>query len=337
VPTDRPAPGLTVCLIVRDERANLENVLPVLVAGADDVVVVDTGSADGSAEVARDLGARVFHHPWNEHFAEARNRGLDEVRTSHVLWLDADDRITAADLARVRMEALAAGNAGLMLTLVAESPNPDFTSTCAQLRVFPAHPEHRFAGRVHEQIRPALERTGTPVATLDVTVRHLGYESEAAVLAKSRRNLRLCRREREDGNRGAAATWQYVQAATLCGEHAEAAAAARETCGAPPPDAPEDILQSLRVTAGRCEHRLGRVPRAEATYRDAVTRHPQDPWARWHLGELLALTGRTEEAVPHLEVAATAPPLGDRVPIPLAGLRRAAGDLLERCRAGTPA
>jgi glycosyltransferase involved in cell wall biosynthesis len=107
--------GLTVAMIVRDERENLEALLPILTAGADDVVVVDTGSTDGTADVARALGARVFETRWTNDFASARNRGLDEVRTSHTLWLDADDRLEVADLERIREEALERGSVGIML------------------------------------------------------------------------------------------------------------------------------------------------------------------------------------------------------------------------------
>ena len=130
-------PGLTVCLIIKNERPNLQEVLPDLVLTADDVVVVDTGSSDGSVELARALGARVFTHPWNDHFADARNRGLEEVGTSHAIWLDADDRIERSDLERVRAACLDHGSGtGFTLILDSEGAKPEFRSTCRQRNQF---------------------------------------------------------------------------------------------------------------------------------------------------------------------------------------------------------
>ncbi|MEZ5064542.1 MAG: glycosyltransferase [bacterium] len=330
--------GLTVCLIIKNERSNLQEVLPDLVLAADDVVVVDTGSSDGSVELARALGARVFTHPWNEHFADARNRGLEEVATSHAMWLDADDRIDRSDLERVRAACLEHGpEAGFTLILDSDGAKPEFRSTCRQLRVFPARPEHRFTGRVHEQIQPSLERTGTRVVPLDVTVRHLGYSTDDIVRAKSRRNLELCRREWIEGAKTLATAYHYVQAASLAGEYAEGANLVREVLAATKPDSAEDIVQNLRVTLGHLEEKQGRIPRAESVYRHAVSLHARDPWAAWHLGDLLARTGRGEEAIAWLEVAASADPLSSRVPLPLAGVRAAAENRLRELRAGTPA
>jgi len=39
----------------------------------DDIVVMDTGSHDRTVEIAEALGARVFHFPWVDSFAAARN------------------------------------------------------------------------------------------------------------------------------------------------------------------------------------------------------------------------------------------------------------------------
>ena len=55
-----PPPLITACMIVRDEAAHLPDCLASLRGLTDDIVVVDTGSTDGSPEVARRLGAAVL-------------------------------------------------------------------------------------------------------------------------------------------------------------------------------------------------------------------------------------------------------------------------------------
>ncbi|MRR09202.1 glycosyltransferase family 2 protein, partial [bacterium] len=62
-------------------------------SSADEVVVVDTGSADGTAEAARRAGARVVVEQWLG-FGAQRQRSLAHAAHGWVLFLDADERLT---------------------------------------------------------------------------------------------------------------------------------------------------------------------------------------------------------------------------------------------------
>ena len=57
----------------------------------DEILVVDDGSTDESAAIARDLGAEVLSLGMNLGAGPARNHGLRHVRSDLVAWLDADD------------------------------------------------------------------------------------------------------------------------------------------------------------------------------------------------------------------------------------------------------
>lgn len=71
---------------------------PDLMAIADDVVVLDSGSVDDTGEVARSLGARVIDAPWPDGgFGDQQTRAAHAVRTDWVLILDADE-IVGSDL-----------------------------------------------------------------------------------------------------------------------------------------------------------------------------------------------------------------------------------------------
>lgn len=52
---------LSVCLIARDEAHNLPGLVDSVRGLAQEIVVVDTGSTDGTPELAAALGARVLH------------------------------------------------------------------------------------------------------------------------------------------------------------------------------------------------------------------------------------------------------------------------------------
>jgi len=70
--------SLSVCMIARNEHNFLPACLNANEKFADEVVLVDTGSGDRTADIARVFGARVFNYQWQEDFAAARNAGLEK-------------------------------------------------------------------------------------------------------------------------------------------------------------------------------------------------------------------------------------------------------------------
>jgi tetratricopeptide (TPR) repeat protein len=93
---------LSVCMIVKNEAQMLGRNLPALAGQLDEIIVVDTGSSDGTAAVAQSCGARVFAFPWTNDFAAARNESLRHATGDWIVWLDADELLTADDLSALR-------------------------------------------------------------------------------------------------------------------------------------------------------------------------------------------------------------------------------------------
>jgi glycosyltransferase involved in cell wall biosynthesis len=60
---------------------------------ADEIVVVDSESTDGTAAIAQDLGARVVQIPF-QGFGDLRNRAIAECRHDWIFSLDSDERCT---------------------------------------------------------------------------------------------------------------------------------------------------------------------------------------------------------------------------------------------------
>lgn len=83
-------PTIGVHLIIRNEAALLPACFQ-SVAGADELIVVDTGSEDYSIAVAEAYGARVLQYKWEDDFAKARNTGLAHATADWILVLDADE------------------------------------------------------------------------------------------------------------------------------------------------------------------------------------------------------------------------------------------------------
>ncbi len=101
---------VSLTMIVRNEQENLPNALSSVAGLFDEIVVVDTGSTDRTAEIARQFGARVFDFVWVDDFAAARNAALARAMGDYAFWLDADDVIDPPQ--RAKLEALLDGLRG---------------------------------------------------------------------------------------------------------------------------------------------------------------------------------------------------------------------------------
>lgn len=94
---DEPAPRsvpVSVVVLTRDEEPNIRRCLEA-VAWADQVVVVDSGSTDGTVPIARSLGAQVVEHSWLG-FSGQRDYALrlPELRHDWVYFVDADEWVS---------------------------------------------------------------------------------------------------------------------------------------------------------------------------------------------------------------------------------------------------
>jgi glycosyltransferase involved in cell wall biosynthesis len=96
---------LSVIIIAKNEARNIEHCVR-SVAFADEVVVVDSASTDGTGELARAAGATVVRYEDWPGFGAQKNRALAAASGEWVLSLDADERVTP-ELSRSIQEAIA--------------------------------------------------------------------------------------------------------------------------------------------------------------------------------------------------------------------------------------
>jgi len=97
---------LSVLVPVKNEAANLRDCLA-SVSFAQEIVVVDSASTDGTQAIAEAAGARVVQFAWNGKLPRKKNWALENIPWQHewVLIIDADERITL-ELEREIREAI---------------------------------------------------------------------------------------------------------------------------------------------------------------------------------------------------------------------------------------
>lgn len=196
-------PIVSLCMIARDSARTLRPCLQSVRPWVDEIIVVDTGSTDQTAQIAREVGATVRHFPWRDDFAAARNESLSSARGRWLFWMDSDDTIDPENGWKLR--TLVTGDhpqqiLGFVLQVHCpggREQGPYSTATVVDhVKVFRNHPEIRFCGRIHEQVLPAIRRLGGDIGWTDIFVTHSGSDqSEEGRVRKQRRDLRILETE----------------------------------------------------------------------------------------------------------------------------------------------
>jgi glycosyltransferase involved in cell wall biosynthesis len=97
-----------LCMIVRDAADTISRILEGSQTIWDQIVVVDTGSVDGTLELLHEQFpfVEVYNFEWCFDFAKARNYALSLMQTDTWMWLDSDDTYKPKDAAEWRRIAL---------------------------------------------------------------------------------------------------------------------------------------------------------------------------------------------------------------------------------------
>lgn len=91
---------ISLCMIVRNEENSLPRCLSTVSAIADEIIIVDTGSTDGTKAAASAFGAVLYDFTWIDDFSAARNFAFSKATKEYILWLDADDYLKEEDQQR---------------------------------------------------------------------------------------------------------------------------------------------------------------------------------------------------------------------------------------------
>lgn len=86
---------LSVCMICKNEADRIEPALASVQDWADEIIVFDSGSTDGTLEIVRRYTDRVWQTDWPG-YGPQRQRSLEAARGDYVFTLDADERVTPA-------------------------------------------------------------------------------------------------------------------------------------------------------------------------------------------------------------------------------------------------
>jgi GT2 family glycosyltransferase/2-polyprenyl-3-methyl-5-hydroxy-6-metoxy-1,4-benzoquinol methylase/tetratricopeptide (TPR) repeat protein len=304
---------LSGCLIVRNNESTIRPCLESLRPWVDEMIVVDTGSTDATPRIAEELGANVFHWPWRDDFAAARNVSLDHASGEWLFWMDSDD--TLPENCGRKLRALVDGEhqpgiLGYVMQVHCPGDDPTDVTIVDHVKLFRNLPEIRFEFRIHEQVLPAIRRINGDVEFTDIYVVHSGSDRTKDGQAKKlERDFRLLHLESQDRPDHPFVLFNLGMTHADCGQHEDAIRSLKRCIEVSGIDESHvrkayallisSLMQSRRLEeAEQCcregcdaypddkellfrqamlEHQLGRSEKSIATYRKVlsqpVTRH----------------------------------------------------------------
>lgn len=197
---------ISLCMIVKNEETNIARCIAGIISLVDEMIVVDTGSADGTKQIAASLGAKVYDFQWTDSFSDARNFSLSKAKCNWILVIDADELISSMDHACIRelvngknqpdaAYSFITRNYVIDPNMVGWRPNDGkYKSEEAGtgwwpndgiVRLFPNDKRLRYECLVHGTLEPSLKKCGIRIQRVGVPVHHYGFMDEQRTYQKS--------------------------------------------------------------------------------------------------------------------------------------------------------
>lgn len=193
-------------MIVKNEEDCIGRCLASVKDVVDEIIIVDTGSKDGTIRICESFGAKIYQFPWNGSFADARNFGIERASGDWILWLDADEEFDSADAGQLRKQVQEANYDIIAIHLInfyGDKADMDKVSEIAHHRLFRNGMNIKFINKIHEVLHAPeklkLKENGR-IGFLDSKLYHYGYMNQVvAKKDKHKRNLELLEKEIEMG------------------------------------------------------------------------------------------------------------------------------------------
>ena len=234
---------LSVCIITKNEVKKLEKCLRALQPLGFEIVVVDTGSTDGTKQMAARYTDSIYDFAWCDDFAAAKNYAISVAKHDMVLMLDSDEYIkTCSDEDKRSLEELLQVHSGEVGRIRIANRGIRGSEECINRewinRIFDRRLFH-YEGRIHEQVVPGSvsdyakgsfgeTRYDSGIANqnsyqtflTNIEVDHDGYGgSDGERRKKAERNIYLLKREFEDDPQDTYVMYQLGKSYYMAGDY----------------------------------------------------------------------------------------------------------------------
>jgi GT2 family glycosyltransferase/2-polyprenyl-3-methyl-5-hydroxy-6-metoxy-1,4-benzoquinol methylase len=311
---------LSVCMIVKNEEDHIAKCLMSVKPVADEMIVVDTGSSDGTKDTAAAFGAKVYDFEWTGDFSAARNYSLSQASGDWILVLDADEVISPLDYELMReliskkypkpvAYSLITRNYTNRLNVEGwiatdgkydkeEAGNGWYPSE--KVRLIRNDKRIHFVNPVHECVEPTIIEAGIEIKPCSIPVHHYGRLGSREKIQAKREAYYLLGKEKleEKGNNDPKALYELALAVGELEKYEEAIELWERFIKLEP------NVPSAFINLGSAYMKLGRHQEALDASKKAVDLDPDSKEAVINYASCMVWCGDIKIAIPLLEKVA---------------------------------
>ena len=213
---------VAVNIITKDEEKNIARCIRSVRDVVDEIIVIDTGSKDGTLAAAINEGAKIGQIKWNDDFSEPRNKGIELSNSDWILSIDADEVLPERGKEEIREMASMPEVAGWHIDTMTyiktstqlnvrvndkrykEGKEYPYFVISTKTRMFQKRECIKWRFPIHELIDTSIIEAGGKFKKAEIKVQHLHKEiKKGAFKEKAKFYLRLCEKKvRENPDMG---------------------------------------------------------------------------------------------------------------------------------------
>ena len=281
---------LSLCMIVKDEEAFLGQCLASVQNAVDEMIIVDTGSADRTVEIAESYGAQVYHHPWQGSFSEARNYGLQFATGDWILQMDADEELEREDIPIIKKVIQSDLYDAIFVALLSDTE--DGWAKHYFQRIF-RRGKARYEGIVHNQ----LKYEGATLNT-EIRIYHWGYNlSKEKMDAKLKRSEKLLLMQLSQDKTDPFAHHNYLRILRAQERYEDAVQQGQKALRLCEARMGKNHHQMIAYDTAHCLMIVGSLDESESVCREILKTYPKNLDMLFTLGTVLMNQKRPSESI----------------------------------------
>lgn len=201
--------SISACAIMKNEISHVEAWLDNVRVFAQNIIVVDTGSTDGTNEfLVKQPDVKLINNEWQSDFAQAKNVALQEATGDWLVFTDADEcfyhpKNITEYLGKLDRQSADIDVIFCPIDNIDADSNNEIINSDVVPRIIRNHVGIKYMGAVHEQLTKESEpwqNIKYIVADRNLAIRHIGYSTKV-ITFKHQRNYAILRQVMEKSNK----------------------------------------------------------------------------------------------------------------------------------------
>lgn len=201
--------SISACAIMKNEISHVEAWLDNVRVFAQEIIVVDTGSTDGTNEfLAKQPDVKLINYEWQHDFAQAKNMALQGATGDWLVFTDADECYYHPENIIEYLRQMDKQSADIDVIFcpidnIDLDSNNEIINSDVVPRLIRNHVGIKYMGAVHEQLTKGIEpwqNIKYVVADRQLAIRHTGYSTKV-IPFKHQRNYAILRQVMEKSNK----------------------------------------------------------------------------------------------------------------------------------------